>query len=88
MTQPITAVAKSACHRTLVFYEVHCEVASACCCERNWSTFEFIRSKKRNRLEPAHANDLVYVFTNLRLIKQVKSLEYEQDFSEWDSDDQ
>ncbi|MQL72844.1 hypothetical protein Taro_005187, partial [Colocasia esculenta] len=36
-------------------------------CERNWSTFEFIHTKKRNRLEGKRLNDLVYVQYNRRL---------------------
>jgi len=37
------------------------QVTVALACERNWSTFEFIHSKKRNRLT------LVYVFSSLCL---------------------
>ncbi|XP_043723450.1 uncharacterized protein LOC122670575 [Telopea speciosissima] len=40
---------------------------SACGCERNWSTFEFIHTKKRNRLEHQHLNDLAFVQYNRRL---------------------
>ncbi|KAG6647489.1 hypothetical protein CIPAW_07G082500 [Carya illinoinensis] len=36
-------------------------------CERNWSTFEFIHSKKRNRLQHKRLNDLVFVRYNLKL---------------------
>ncbi|XLT46262.1 hypothetical protein S245_039619, partial [Arachis hypogaea] len=36
-------------------------------CEHNWSIFEDIHSKKRNRLEHQKLNDLVYVHYNLRL---------------------
>ncbi|KAM0947795.1 putative HAT dimerization domain, ribonuclease H-like superfamily [Dioscorea sansibarensis] len=36
-------------------------------CERNWSVFECIHTKKRNRLEYQRLNDLVYVHYNLRL---------------------
>ena len=36
-------------------------------CERNWSMFEHIHSKKRNRLTVERMNDLVYVHYNLRL---------------------
>eukprot|EP00253_Pinus_taeda_P036450 PITA_36450 len=36
-------------------------------CERNWSIFERIRTKKRNRLEQKRLNDLVFVQYNLRL---------------------
>ena len=70
-----------------VAIKVLSRVASACSCERNWSTFEFIHSKKRNRLEPSRANDLVYVFSNLRLLKRVQSAEYDEEHPEWDSDE-
>ncbi|XP_019238206.1 PREDICTED: uncharacterized protein LOC109218307 isoform X2 [Nicotiana attenuata] len=36
-------------------------------CERNWSTFESIHTKKRNRLEHHRLNALVYVRYNTRL---------------------
>nr|XP_016514317.1 PREDICTED: uncharacterized protein LOC107831102 [Nicotiana tabacum] len=36
-------------------------------CERNWSTFELIHTKKRNRLEHHRLNALVYVRYNTRL---------------------
>ena len=36
-------------------------------CERNWSVFERIHTKKRNRLEQKRLNDLVFVQYNLRL---------------------
>ena len=55
-------------------------VSSAGACERNWSTYDFIHSKKRNRLHPDRANDLVYVFTNLRLIQGFKA---PKKFPEW-----
>ena len=55
-------------------------VSSAGACERNWSTYDFIHSKKRNRLHPDRANDLVYVFTNSRLIQRFKEPEK---FAEW-----
>ena len=46
-------------------------VLSQCCsatgCERNWSVFEFIHSKRRNRLEHKRLNDLVFVRYNLRI---------------------
>ncbi|XP_058729233.1 uncharacterized protein LOC131601436 [Vicia villosa] len=43
------------------------QTCSASGCERNWSVFEHIHSKKRNRLEHQKLNDLVYVCYNLRL---------------------
>ncbi|XP_042400692.1 uncharacterized protein LOC121990654 [Zingiber officinale] len=36
-------------------------------CERNWSTFESIHTKKRNRLEHAKLNALVFVKYNFKL---------------------
>ncbi|CAL8465875.1 g5411 [Coccomyxa elongata] len=64
-------------------------VSSAGACERNWSTYDFIHSKKRNRLHPDRANDLVFVFTNSRLIQEFKEPER---FAEWvqeiESDDE
>ncbi|KAL0410835.1 UNVERIFIED_CONTAM: hypothetical protein Slati_3673200 [Sesamum latifolium] len=46
--------------------------ASSSGCERNWSVFEHIHTKKRNRLEHQRLNDLVYVHYNLRLQNRVK----------------
>ncbi|KAK2985205.1 hypothetical protein RJ640_010494, partial [Escallonia rubra] len=43
------------------------QCTSATGCERNWSVFEFIHSKKRNRLEHKRLNDLVFVRYNLKL---------------------
>ena len=60
---------------------------SACACERNWSTYDYIHSKKRNKLAPARAEKLVYVFSNLRLLKKVEGLEYEEQCWEWDESD-
>ncbi|XP_066365342.1 uncharacterized protein [Miscanthus floridulus] len=41
--------------------------ASALGCERCWSTFESIHTKKRNRLEHKRLNDLVYVQYNRKM---------------------
>jgi hypothetical protein len=43
------------------------QTCSASGCERNWSAFERIHTKKRNRLEHERLNDLVFVQYNLRL---------------------
>nr|CAD1832641.1 unnamed protein product [Ananas comosus var. bracteatus] len=48
---------------------------SSSCCERNWSTYSFIHSMKRNKITPQRAKDLVYVHTNLRLLSR-KAPEY------------
>ena len=39
-------------------------------CERNWAAFDFIHSKRRNRLKPSRAADLVYVFFNMKLVNR------------------
>ena len=40
------------------------------CAERNWSTYKFIHSLKRNKMALAHAEDLVYMHSNLRLLSR------------------
>ncbi|VFQ93966.1 unnamed protein product [Cuscuta campestris] len=46
-------------------------IIGLCCtssgCKRNWSTFEHIHSKKRNRLEHKRLNDLVFIKYNRRI---------------------
>lgn len=55
-------------------------VSGAGACERNWSAYDFVHSKKRNRLEADRAEDLVYVFTNKRLHRKAQKSEA---FAEW-----
>jgi hypothetical protein len=60
------------------------QVASSSSAERNWSTYGFIHSVKRNRLGAAKAEDLVYVHSNLRLLSHT-SPEYKKGPSRmWD----
>ncbi|XP_073285048.1 uncharacterized protein [Primulina huaijiensis] len=40
---------------------------SSSACERNWSVFEHLHSKRRNRLEQKKLNDLVYIKYNRAL---------------------
>lgn len=49
--------------------------ASSSCAERNWSTYGLMHSTTGNRLNPGHAEDLLFVHQNLRLISR-KSTEY------------
>ncbi|XP_058223526.1 uncharacterized protein LOC131333175 [Rhododendron vialii] len=42
-------------------------------CERNWSTFEGIHTKKRNRLDATRLNNLVYVQFNVKLINNKRN---------------
>ena len=73
-----------------VLPELHCIatrvtacVASSGGCERYWSTYDFIHSRKRNRLTPKRANDLVYVFANMRLTEKFSE---PAKFSQWVSE--
>jgi hypothetical protein len=59
------------------------QVSSASSCERNWSNYDFIHNRKRNRLQPLRADDLVYVFSNLRLLNEVTDLDYEDKYVKW-----
>eukprot|EP00253_Pinus_taeda_P026933 PITA_26933 len=59
--------------RPLVAIVLNCKVrilnqtCSAIGCERNWSVFERIHTKRRNHLDQKRLNDLFYVQYNLRL---------------------
>jgi len=62
------------------------QVASSSAAERNWSTFSFIHSIKRNRLTSKRAEKLVYVHSSLRLLTR-KTPEYLQGpAAQWDVD--
>ncbi|XP_031091572.1 uncharacterized protein LOC115996475 [Ipomoea triloba] len=56
-------------------------IISLCCsssgCERNWSTFESIHTKRRNRLEHKRLNDLIYVQYNLKIANRFQKLHEE-----------
>ena len=45
------------------------QVCSALACERNWSMYSFVHNKVRNRLKHSRAEDLVYIYTNSRLLR-------------------
>ena len=52
--------------------------------EKNWSTYEFIHSKKRNKLTDARARDLVNVHSNLRLVDKISAVDYTEATVEWE----
>ncbi|CAN0916105.1 hypothetical protein LINGRAHAP2_LOCUS29533 [Linum grandiflorum] len=56
---------------------------SASGCERNWSVFERVHSKKRNRLLQKKMNDIVYVMYNSKLLRR-RAKTTEQIFDEID----
>ena len=43
-----------------------CSISSS---ERNWSIYSFVHNKVRNRLQPSHVEDLVYIYTNSYLLR-------------------
>ena len=52
----------------------------ASACERNWSDYDFVHSKRRNKLGVKRAEQLVYAFANGRVLEQqraVREKEYE-----------
>lgn len=53
-------------------------------CERNWSTYSFIHSLKRNKMAPHRAEALVYVHSNLRLLSRNSPQYNEQETKMWD----
>jgi hypothetical protein len=46
------------------------QVASSGASERNWSAFDFIQTKRRNRLTPSLVFDLVYIYSNMKVLRQ------------------
>ena len=55
-------------------------------CERNWSTYEFIHTKKRNKLTSQRCNDLVFAFSNLRLANKLRDCSKRECVVEWEAD--
>ena len=47
--------------------KVLAQVASTSACQRNWSEFEYVCSKRRNKLTTGRARDLVYVHSTHKL---------------------
>ena len=49
------------------------QVTSASACETNWSAFEYVYSKRRNKLSTDKARKLVYVHSKLKLLHQIET---------------
>nr|GEU48587.1 hAT dimerization domain, ribonuclease H-like domain protein [Tanacetum cinerariifolium] len=58
--------------------------ASSSSADRNWSTYSFIHSVKRNRLNPQRADKLVFVHSNIRLISRFPESYKEGPSKKWD----
>ena len=48
--------------------------ASSGSCERNWAAFDFVHTKRRNRLNVTRASDLVYCYCNMHLMPQPQNI--------------
>ncbi|XP_071723972.1 uncharacterized protein [Rutidosis leptorrhynchoides] len=54
------------------------------CAKRNWTTYSFVHSVRRNKMTPKHAKDLVFIHSNFCLISR-KSPQYaEGETKMWD----
>ena len=49
--------------------QILAQMCSISSCERNWSIYSFVHNKVRNRLQPSRADDLVYIYTNSRILR-------------------
>jgi len=63
-------------------------VTSAGSCERNWSTFEFIHPKKRNKLACGTVRNIVQVHCNLCLIDNIETIGHSDANIDWSSSDE
>ncbi|KAL0418819.1 UNVERIFIED_CONTAM: hypothetical protein Sradi_1295400 [Sesamum radiatum] len=71
-------------HLQSISLKLLAHISSSCYCERNWSTYAFIHSIRRNQITPQRAQDLVFVHNNLRLLSR-KTPQYMQgDTKMWD----
>ncbi|KAI8567563.1 hypothetical protein RHMOL_Rhmol02G0131600 [Rhododendron molle] len=58
--------------------------SSSSCSERNWSTYSFVHSAKRNKMTPKRAEDLVYIHSNLCLLSRRTRQYMEGQTKMWD----
>ncbi|GKD64224.1 hypothetical protein Tco_1306332 [Tanacetum coccineum] len=65
-------------------FKVLGQPTSSSCCERNWSTYSFIHSLRRNKLSPKRAEDLVFIHNNLRLLSRKTDQYNEEKTMMWD----
>jgi hypothetical protein len=64
------------------------QTVSASCSEQAWSEYDFIHSRRRNRLAKPYASMLVRGHNCARLKRRLKDVCYKEKFVEWtDSDD-
>ena len=66
---------------TLKFLGQPCSSSYA---ERNWSTYSFIHCMRRNKITPKHAEDLVFVHSNLQLLSRRREEYTKGNSKKWD----
>lgn len=54
------------------------------CAERNWSTYNFVHSMRRNKISLKRAEDLVFIHSNLRLLSRKTPQYIQGETSMWD----
>jgi hypothetical protein len=56
--------------RTLapIAYRILAQVCFTSSCEQNWNSYSFVHNKMQNWLTLNHAKDLVYIYTNNKLL--------------------
>ena len=58
--------------------------SSSSCAERNWSTYSFVHSMRRNKMTPKRAEELVFIHSNLRLLSRKSNLYSKGESKMWD----
>ena len=46
------------------------QLCSSSCVERNWKTYGFVHSLKKNKITPKHVEDLIFIHSNFRLLSR------------------
>ena len=75
---------EGACEKLLapIAKRILAQTVSTSSCERNWSSYSFVHDRKRNRLLPKRADDLVFVYTNSRLLATSKLMDEKRRYAE------
>ena len=64
------------------------QTVSASCSEQAWSEYDFVHSRRRNRLAKQYPSMLVRGHNHARLVRRLHAVDFEQKFIAWtDSDD-
>ncbi|XP_061990696.1 uncharacterized protein LOC133709101 [Rosa rugosa] len=67
-----------------VAQKVLAQLVSSSSTERNWSTYSYIHSVKRNRLNAERADKLVFIHSNIRLLSRFSEGYNNGTYKRWD----